>query len=529
LLTTGESERTKLFILTEAEVRMGKSNNDGVEYVRDQIFDYLKEKVPNVPGDIFERQSFDHENGLLSTERLETPDLNLWSGKLTEPDTTVAGRSWSLEISIGSHATGVTFGSRLSSFSRHLDFEFDPAVPRLYKDLAAAGVIYGDGIRLARTPTDIQTEGEVDWLIALINNKRRWRNIIALASNEEGICAINPNIFSDRLSAVGHVIRIFPQASFRLSDAIGKFHSVFDQGIRIYRPTAQIDIDKPSTHTLFTKYQLERVDLKRLQISIIMDSFRASVERNVLRQSVPTFVQIRSANATFRLIKSQESGSTVKEQLKAAIAAKTAAEAQAKEALALAVQEESARIVAEDERNQERARALAIYARVQSLEDQLRIAAVQETDADTPEGYEDIPNWVETKFPGRMRLNSRALRGLKEAKFEDVELVCSLLRLLAISYVDSKRGVENAWQNFELGLKERNVELSKSISDNRAGQEGEEYFVKYKNQKRLLEWHLKRGSSRNAERNLRIYFFWDDEDAEVVIGYLPGHLDNRLT
>lgn len=40
---------------------------------------------------------------------------------------------------------------------------------------------------------------------------------------------------------------------------------------------------------------------------------------------------------------------------------------------------------------------------------------------------------------------------------------------------------------------------------------------------------LEKGPSRNAARNLRIYFFWDEEDAEIVVGYLPGHLDNRLT
>ncbi len=356
--------------------------------------------MPNVPADIFDLQSFDHENGLLSTERLKTTGLNIWVGKLTEPDLTVPGRSWSLEVTISEHSKEVHFGSRLSCFSRHLDFDFEPAVPRLYKELAASGILYGDGVRLVRTPIDIQTDDDVEWLVALINNKRRWRNIIALASDDRGICAINPNILSDRVCAVGHVVTIFPYAAFRLSDTIGKFHSVFDQGIRIYRPTIQVDVDKRSTHPLFIKSQLERLDLKRLQISITLDAFRASVERNVLKQTVPTFVQIRSANATFRLIQAQESGSTIKVQLQAAITAKVAAEAQATEALALAVQEENARMAAEDERNQEKARSIAMYARVQSLEEQLKAAAIQETEQDQPTTYEEIPFWGRIKFSG---------------------------------------------------------------------------------------------------------------------------------
>lgn len=528
MLANGDSEKLKIFILTETVVKNDCTGN-GADSVRDKVFTYIRDKIPNVPNNIFELRSFDHDSGLLSTEYLKAPGLDMWACKLTEPDASVGGRSWSVEFLIGKHEKGVNFDSRLGCFSRRLDFDFEPAVPRIYRDLAESGLLYGDDVRLTRAPIDIQTDDEVEWLIALINNKRRWRNIIALSASDFGVCAINPRTLSERTAAVAHVIRIFPAAAYHLSNAIGKFHSVFDQGIRIYRPTSQIDLDNPSTHTLFTKHQLERLELRRLTDSIIFDAFKASVERNVLRQSVPTFVQVRSANAAFRLREVQESGSTLTEQLTAALDARSAAEAQATEALALAVQEESARIVAEDERNQERARSIAMYARLQSLENQLKAASIQETTSGIPQSYEEVPHWVEANFPGRMRLHSRALRGLKEAKYEDVGLVCELLKLLATSYVDSKRGTENAWQEFESGLQSKNVDLSKSISDSRAGEQGEEYYVKNKNKSQFLDWHLKKGSSRNAERNLRIYFFWDDEDAEVVVGYLPGHLDNRLT
>ena len=73
------------------------------------------------------------------------------------------------------------------------------------------------------------------------------------------------------------------------------------------------------------------------------------------------------------------------------------------------------------------------------------------------------------------------------------------------------------------------MEISKSISETRAGEQGDEYFVRYRGRREFLGWHLKKGTSRDASRDLRIYFFWDEEDEEVVIGYLPGHLDNRIT
>jgi hypothetical protein len=395
--------------------------------------------------------------------------------------------------------------------------------------------LYGDGIRLSRNPVDISSEEEVNWLVALINNQRRWRNVIVLSSNETGVCALDPFSISDQLCGTAHVVRIFPDASFELSRLIGKFHSVFDSGIRIYRPTSQVETDEATKHSLFTKNQLARFDLRKLQINIAYDAFRASVERNVSKQTIPTFVQIRSANASLRLARIQENATkldvtTLKKQLSAALEARKAAEAQANEALDLAVQEENARVNAENERNSERARAAAIGARVQILEGRLRIAGANNNlPEERPDQYDDIPNWVQDEFAGRMRLHSRALRGLKDAAFNDIGLVCELLQILATSYVDSKRGIEGAWEIFETGIKERGVELTKSISGIRAGEQGKEYFINNRNKTELLEWHLKKGTSRNPERALRIYFFWDEEDAEVVIGYLPGHLDNRLT
>jgi hypothetical protein len=48
--------------------------------------------------------------------------------------------------------------------------------------------------------------------------------------------------------------------------------------------------------------------------------------------------------------------------------------------------------------------------------------------------------------------------------------------------------------------------------------------------KQLLALHFKNGgNTRDPERCLRIYYFWDDESQQVVVGSLPGHLDTRAT
>ena len=168
-------------------------------------------------------------------------------------------------------------------------------------------------------------------------------------------------------------------------------------------------------------------------------------------------------------------------------------------------------------------------ARIRALEDQLRSAKEGLQTSKRPSSYQEVAAWIQSEFAGRIQLCGKALRGLREAKYENFELVCDIIELLATLYVDSKRGTESAWHKFEEEIIRWGVDFSKSISGTRAGEQGDEYFVTYRGRRRFLEWHLKKGNSRDPRRDLRIYFFWDEEDEEIVLGYLPGHLDNRLT
>jgi hypothetical protein len=72
-----------------------------------------------------------------------------------------------------------------------------------------------------------------------------------------------------------------------------------------------------------------------------------------------------------------------------------------------------------------------------------------------------------------------------------------------------------------------------SIDPGRAGEHGSTYFVNYpigSLTTRFLENHLRcGGNTRDPKRCLAIYYFWDDDSQQVVVGWLPGHLENRLT
>ncbi len=66
----------------------------------------------------------------------------------------------------------------------------------------------------------------------------------------------------------------------------------------------------------------------------------------------------------------------------------------------------------------------------------------------------------------------------------------------------------------------------------RAGEEGATYFVRWPvagGGEEFLECHLRKGSGTDARHCLAIYFFWDQAGEQVVVGWLPGHLENRMT
>ena len=146
--------------------------------------------------------------------------------------------------------------------------------------------------------------------------------------------------------------------------------------------------------------------------------------------------------------------------------------------------------------------------------------------------YDELPDWVEEHFVSRLELHPRAKRTLKDARFEEPRLVFEAIELLATHYRDSRIAVEGAQEAFTQGLASLGLELGGSISEGRAGAEGKTYFVKWPLHgvgEEFLESALKKGSNKDERYTLRIYFFWDDESRQVVVGSLPGHLINRMT
>ena len=140
--------------------------------------------------------------------------------------------------------------------------------------------------------------------------------------------------------------------------------------------------------------------------------------------------------------------------------------------------------------------------------------------------YADLPDWTERHFQGRVVLAGRALRSLKNARFEDVGLVGRAVALLGTTYHRTKtEGGMELREAFEDELRELKLQETPSGRPDRQGRARDGFEIEWQGRRLILDRHLKNISgTRDPRRCLRIYFAWDEDTHKVVIGYLPGHM-----
>jgi len=189
---------------------------------------------------------------------------------------------------------------------------------------------------------------------------------------------------------------------------------------------------------------------------------------------------------------------------------------------------------AETDRDYYRAENESLRWQVESLRARLAEKTGEDPDMsiEIPQDYEDLPDWVRKNLTGRLILHPRAIRAVRDACYENVELVYRSLLLLANEYRNMKLGYDSAKEAFDRQVDTLKIECSRSISPERAGEQGDTYLVQYPSHttnRQFLEMHIRKGRDHDARHCLAIYFFWDEETGQVVVGWLPSHLDNRLT
>ncbi|EJK82081.1 hypothetical protein [Rhizobium sp. AP16] len=531
MLSVGTIPRTRLILAANGYVPQATNCEALLEQVRSEIIAYVRKKNDGLPINLANLEDFEEIDGSVTTASVVFREGRLWVLRFSEPDESTPGRSWVVELSVGLFGTQVLFGCRLYCSSRNYDFAFEHAAPSVLRKIVEKVGLSDYGVRLSSSATKVDTDGTADDLYKIIANTQRWRDVLVVSCDDGFSSLIDPASLARSLSGVAHVYFITPYGSHRLSELVGRELSVFDRGVRLYRPNFSEEDDK-SQHPLILRRQLENIsDLSRrkFEASIKEDCFRVSIERKQLNQKVPSFVDIRVAASKQLLEKLNTDDSSSKpETLLAEQSARKAAEQQADASFALAVQEEELRKEADAQREIYKGQLFAARSRLDVLEQKLANIGVYSEVGERPISYSEIPQWVERNFPGKLILHARVHRGLKSAVYQEIATVCDTLKLLANEYRQVFLG-EMRKEEFTLLLNERHLDISGSISESRASEYGDEYFVEWNGRREFLHGHVSKGNSRDEKYCMRIYFFWNALDSQIVVGWLPSHLKNRLS
>jgi hypothetical protein len=193
-------------------------------------------------------------------------------------------------------------------------------------------------------------------------------------------------------------------------------------------------------------------------------------------------------------------------------------------------QYEQERKLALEEAQQAHAASAHLRHRIRALETRLKSQAPVVSKVPIPASLDDFESWCRDHLSGSVEVHNRAIQAVKKSRYEDIGLIYKALLVLRDGYVPMKReGGMDKKELFERQCGELDLSEEPTFSGNRWGEEGDTYKVRYAGRPRLLDRHLKKGTGRDERYCFRLYFFWDEDSEQAVVGWLPSHLDTRIT
>jgi hypothetical protein len=521
------------------------SNARSFSDARSEVLRWIANRAGRkLPKSAWDGQTFELEEvGAQRTAAVALDQPVYWAARLDDADKEVPQRVWTTEVGIGQREDGsILFGCRLLCVTRGEDAPFPRSIPGFVRYFAEKERAMLDGRTLSIEPWIVEDEESVDEMVSLLRAPSRQADVVVLAlpdgSSDPKETLIPAHAITKTIVGTAHVVILTGPASFHLSDRVGKEFSVFRQAIRTYRPGFDPDEDEPFSHPLALPHRINSWPgggAGAYEKFLVWRTLAASVSIRDASQKLPSFTEVRRVAAEVKISSARQSGSSTLDLLKLAEEEITA--------LRKALDEEretNAGLwkIAEQERDQAQAEALQaketnkhLRYRIEQIEERIKDSGVgQPGHVEIPTKLDSFGKWCEAHLAGSIVIHNRALQGVNKSEYDDVALIYKALLALRDYYVPMRRnGGLDRKGAYEAECQKLGVEEQPTFSGPRAGEEGETYFVRYAGQRVELDRHLKKGNSRDPRRCFRLYFFWDEDDQQVVVGWLPSHLDTRLT
>jgi hypothetical protein len=496
-----------------------------------------------LPDTAWNGETFDLEDiGAQRVGAVSIDSPRYWAARLDDADKNVAQRTWVTEIGLAQSPGGdVLFGVRLICVTRGDDVPYDRSIPGFVRPIIESSGALLDGRPIRAEPWLVSTKNDVDALVKLLRDPARSADVVVFSLPEDSedpseTAASAEDVHRQTLGAT-HVVILTGPASFHLSDRLGRELSVFHKGIRSYLAGFNPDQDQPFRHPLGLPERIETWPdggPDAYARMLINQALSRSVTYAGREDRLPSFATIRRLSAQRSLDKARRTGSSEKELLDLAweeiASLRKAMEEEKKSSddlLATAVRE---REEAEQDALQTKAQAYALRSRFESLEQEFEELGQTPKKVPIPTTLDDFQLWCNQHLSGAVLIHNRAYQGIKKSQFQDIAFIYKTLLLLRDHYVPMRRqGGDDRQRAYETACNELGLEESGTISGERLGEQGDTYIVTYAGRRCILERHLKKGASKNQRICFRLYFFWDADGEQAIVGWLPSHLDTRAT
>ena len=517
------------------------------------VIHWVNDRVSGrLPQSAWDGKSFRAEWPGQKVEAISIPELGSWAFRFEHPDmpygnrAAVPGRTWTTDIALNTTEKDIAVGVR--SFCASLPYGGDAEVsltrPRIVLELARRHGLH-DQRTLSREPWLLACEEDLGVLERFLTNPGRRLPVLVLTQPDKTRLSVpvtdyllNPGELANRCCGLAHVVQMPWELGYKWTEMVGKPWSAYLGAARTYMPGLDFDLDSPTEHPSTYAEKIvfwkcpgdERVGEGPFTDFLVTRLFqRLTVGRSdwgTIR-FVPEARSKQAEIARQKLANESEWKPLYEEEIDGLNEKIAELEKEAEEYSDDAIRSGRERDAYREENHHLRCQVDMLR---QALNE--RTGGRSETDIEIPDSYEEMQDWVNEHLVGRLVLHSRALRALKDAVYEDVALVYKGLLLLANEYRNQCLGRDAANEAFKAKCDQLGVSFARSISKGRAGEQGDEYFIRFptgSSAKQFLEWHLRKGSTKDDRLCLGIYFFWDDGTQQVVVGWLPSHLSNRMT
>jgi len=409
---------------------------------------------------------------------------------------------------------------------------FRPGVVDRLLGLAHAHAFGGEAIPRVAARYDVTA---VPWLLdELLLNPARQLPVVVLAPAESGRPLVDAALVMDELLGLAHVAELASrQATFALTDRVGKLWSCFNGAARIYWPKLTLDGSYKS-HPIFFPGDYPPGDETddRLPLDIHRKVIAATLRRTV---EAPLVTQLRAA------AERQAQGQT-----EARLAELARGVAEGREFMAALEQAWSDNRALADEAHLARAELAELRESYAAVEEQwatvsadiAQAQAAAQAERRAAERYRgkylagmrrvrEAVALAQEEFADTLLFLPSALKSADDSPYHDPAKVFTLFAALdGVARAVKSRG--GLGEELHAVLLRSGFEYKPHISMTSEGKHGDEYHFSHNGERKLFENHVTIGGSHNPQECLSVHWRRDSAD-RFVIAWCGKHRTNTRT